>query len=86
VYFVNKVHNISANVASTISDINLDPLAFDRLHEGLWLFKFKSVTEDKDQRLLSSMFSKSWLLDFMLTSLLNYAMDYLHTLLRVQLT
>jgi len=67
----DKVRNIRHKITSSLKDIDPDPLAFDRHHEGPCLSEFEPVTEDEVLRLLSSMSSKSSPLDFIPTSLLK---------------
>ena len=70
-FFTDKVRNIRHKITSSLKDIDPDPLAFDRHHEGPCLSEFEPVTEDEVLRLLSSMSSKSSPLDFIPTSLLK---------------
>src|SRR5208282_2711211 len=67
----DKVRNIRHKITSSLKDIDPDPLAFDRHHEGPCLSEFEPVTEDEVLRLLSSMSFKSSPLDFIPTSLLK---------------
>ena len=70
-FFIEKVTNIKSGILPALAGLNYDSLASDLEYRGPCLSQFAPVSEIEDERLISSMSSKSSPLDFVSTTMIK---------------